>query len=108
MPINRRGRRYLGIRVFGGGGFTRKEVVDTIQKRVLDLYGARGLSEIDPVLIDFDEDTREGILRCNRDGLRQMRAALALVTDISDLPASIHVERVSGTIKSLRSKLNDA
>lgn len=107
MPVDQRGRRYLGIRVYGGGGFTKKEVVDTIQKRVLDLYGARGLSEIEPALIDFD-DSREGILRCNRDGLRQMRATLALVTDISDSPASIHVERVSGTIKSLKSKVNDA
>ncbi len=85
-----------------------KEVVDTIQKRVLDLYGARGLSEIEPALIDFDEDSREGILRCSRDGLRQMRAAIALVTGISESPALIHVERVSGTIKSLKSKLNDA
>jgi ribonuclease P/MRP protein subunit POP5 len=108
MPVNRRGRRYLGIRVFGEGSFTTKEVVDTIQKRVLDFYGARGLSEIEPVLIDFDDDSQEGILRCNRDGLRQARAALALVTNISDSPASVHVERVSGTIKSLKSKHNDA
>jgi len=53
MPVNRRGRRYLGIRVFGEGSFTTKEVVDTIQKRVLDFYGARGLSEIEPVLIEI-------------------------------------------------------
>jgi ribonuclease P/MRP protein subunit POP5 len=107
MPVRGRGRRYLGIWVSGRQKFTAKEVVDSVQKGVLDVYGVQGLSKIEPVLIDFDDDGQRGILRCNRSHLRQMRAALALITRISDATAALHVERVSGTIKALKSKLNE-
>lgn len=107
MPVHRKGRRYLGIWIAGERSFTEKEVVDTVQKRVLDIYGVQGFSEIEPIFIGFDEDSQEGILRCNSSRLRQMRATLALVNNISDSPASIHVKRVSGTIRSLKSKQND-
>ena len=105
MPVRRTGRRYLGIQVVGQRRFTDKEVVDAVQKGVLRLYGIMGLSQIEPALIDFDEEEQRGILRCSRDHLRRMRAVLALTTEVSGSAAAVHVEMVSGTIKALRSKL---
>ena len=77
-------------------------MADTVQRSVLSIYGLRGLSDIEPTLIEFDEETNTGIIRCNHSHLRQMRTALAFITDIGDDSAAIHVGKVSGTIKSLR------
>lgn len=105
MPVRRKGRRYLRIRVEGSRGFTAKEVVDAVQRGVLDIHGIQGLSQIDPVLLEFDDEDQRGILRCNRDRLIEARAALALVTAIGGATAAVRVVRVSGTIRSLRRKV---
>jgi len=59
-------------------------------------------STIEPNLIDFDEDSQSGILRCNHGHLREMRASLAFITSIGESAAAIHVDKVSGTIRSLK------
>ncbi|MFB0557930.1 MAG: Rpp14/Pop5 family protein [Candidatus Bathyarchaeia archaeon] len=102
MPA-RRSRRYIGFRVAGSRSFTVKEVADAVKKGVLNLYGVEGLSLIDPVLIDFGE-SQEGVLRCNTSHLKETRAALTLITNIGGQSVAILVEKVSGTIKSLRKK----
>ena len=102
MPVHRKRRRYLKFWIRGDEGFSVKEVADAIQKSALTLYGVQGLSTIEPNLIDFDEDSQSGILRCNHDGLREMRASLAFVTTIGESASAIHVDKVSGTIRSLK------
>ena len=102
MPVRRRGRRYLMVQVAGAKRFTAKEVADAVQKGVHNLYGVWGTSQIEPMLINFDEEDQRGILRCNRAHLRKMRASLTLITDIADSAAAIHVGKVSGTIKALK------
>lgn len=102
MPA-RRSRRYIGFWMAGSGSFTKKEVADAVLKGVLNLYGIEGLSLIDPELIDYSE-SQKGILRCNTSHLKEMRAALALITNIGGKSTAILLEKVSGTIKSLRKK----
>lgn len=103
MPVRRTSRRYLALRVTGPQMFTTKEVTEAVQKGVLNLYGVQGLSRIEPVLIEFYEDEQRGILRCNRSHLRETRAVLTFITNIAGSAAAIRVERVSGTIKALKS-----
>ena len=102
MPVHRKRRRYLKFWIRGDEGFSVKEVADAIQKSALTLYGFQGLSRIDPNLIDFDEGSQSGVLRCNHDTLREMRASLAFLTSIGERAAAIHVNKVSGTIRSLK------
>lgn len=103
MPVRRMGRRYLKFSVEGSNKFREEEVYDAVQKGVVYLYGVLGLSQIEPVLIRFDEDERRGILRCNRSHLREMRASLSFITSVAGFAAAFHVVRASGTIKALRS-----
>lgn len=105
MPVRRKGRRYLRIRVESSRGFTAKEVINSIQRGILEIHGVQGLSQIEPVLLEFDEEDQRGILRCNRDQVIEARAAIALVTAIGGTPAAMHVMRVSGTIRSLRKEV---
>jgi len=101
MPVYRKRRRYLKFWIRGNEGFSVKEVADAIQRSVLSLYGVQGLSTIEPNLIDF-EDSQSGILRCNHGHLRELRASLAFITSIGESAAAIHVDKVSGTIRSLK------
>lgn len=102
MPVHRKRRRYLKFWIRGDDAFSVKEVADAIQRSVLTLYGVHWLSAIEPNLIEFDEDSQSGILRCNHSHLREMRASLAFITSIGESKAAIRVERVSGTIRSLK------
>lgn len=102
MPVRRKRRRYLSVEADCTKALTAKEMVDTIQRGVIGLCGVAGLSTVEPSLIEFDEESQRGILRCNRERVRTLRAALALITDVSGTPAAIRVTGVSGTIRSLR------
>jgi ribonuclease P/MRP protein subunit POP5 len=103
MPVRGTGRRYLRFWVAGEMDHDMDEVANAIQEGVLSLYGTRGLSRIEPKIIEFKETEQRGILRCDRDHLTEMRAALTLITQIGDSLAAILVEKVSGTLRSLRS-----
>lgn len=103
MPVRRVRRRYLRFRVASDRRHRAEEVADAVRRGVLGLYGVHGLSQIEPVLVEFDEGEQTGVLRCSHLHLRRMRAALAYVTGIGGTAASIHVTRVSGTLKALRS-----
>jgi len=95
-------RRYMRLRVTSERGYTTEEVAEAVQKVTRHLYGVHGLSNMSPLLIEFDEEKQAGILRCSHTHLRQMRASLAYITSIGESAAAITVERVSGTIRSLR------
>jgi len=103
MPVRRVRRRYLRFKVASGRRFQLKEVADAIQKGVLRLYGLHGLSQMEPLLMEFNEEGQTGILRCSHLHLKRMRASLAFITSVGGSAASIHVVRVSGTIKALKS-----
>lgn len=104
MSVRRVRRRYLRFQVASERRFSKREVADAIRRGVLRLYGVHGLSQIEPVLIEFDEEEQTGILRCSHLHLRRMRASLAYITSISGSSSSIRVVKVSGTIRALKSK----
>ena len=108
MPVHRKRRRYLKFWIRGDKGFSVKEVADAIQRSTQVLFGVQGLSTIEPNLIDFDEDSQSGILRCSHSHLREMRASLAFVTTMGESAAAMHVDKVSGTIRSLKKKRETA
>ena len=102
MPVRGTGRRYLSFWVVGERDHDIDDVSNVIQEEVLSLFGIRGLSSMEPKIIEFKETEQRGILRCDRDHLAEMRAALTLITQIGDSLAAILVERASGTLRSLR------
>ena len=104
MPVRGTGRRYLAISLDGDDAFSEHEVSDALYQAVRELFGEYGVSSIRPRLIEYDEEKREGIVRCDRSSTREMRAALALVTEISNSDAAVRVMAASGTIKSLKAR----
>lgn len=102
MPFRRTGRRYLSFWVAGERDHNIDDVAMAVQKGVLSLYGTKGLSRLDPKLVEFKENEQKGIIRCTRENLTEMRVALTFITLIGDSYSAIYVEKVSGTLRSLR------
>ena len=104
MPVRDYRRRYLGFRVEGSAILDEKKVYNALTEAVSRIYGVHGLSRANLKLIEYSTVEGSGIVRCNHDFLREVRASFALIDNINEEPACIHVGRVSGTIKSLRDK----
>ena len=103
-PRGRRRRRYLLFCVSSQDNYDNKTIYKAVKDKIQWLYGVSGLSKVDPNLVEFDEISQCGIIRCRHNFTRELRAAIAFITEINSKSASIHVEKVSGTLKSLRGK----
>lgn len=103
MPVKTVRRRYIAFKV--EGETSKRELEEAIRGSVERLYGLNGLWKLEPTLIEFDEESRIGIVRCNHRGLPWMRAALTALTEIKGSKVAIHVLRVSGTLRALRRRL---
>ena len=103
MPPKLR-RRYLALKIEGDRYFKYREIIGSIWGSILQLYGEYGASKTDLNLIDYNPSQKTAILRTSHTTLERVRAALASITHIHGKPAAIHIERVSGTIKTLNKK----
>jgi RNase P/RNase MRP subunit POP5 len=106
MPVRSSGRRYLAISLDGSDAYSEQDVSDTLHEAVQKLFGKFGASSLQLRLIEYHEEKREGIVRCNRSHTRETRAALALITEVSDKDAAVRVTAASGTIKSLKASIS--
>ena len=104
MPVRLVKRRYLHFKVASEATPDEKTIWEHLRDSIYTLYGAKGLSLVDPNLIEYNEETKVGIVRCTHDTERFLRASLATIVAISGSPTAIRVQRSSGTIKSLRRK----
>jgi RNase P/RNase MRP subunit POP5 len=104
MPVRGIRRRYLLFNVSGEHSLGEKAIWETIRDSILTLYGSKGLALIDPNLIEYNEETRNGIIRCTHDTERFLRVTLASIVNVSGAPTAFRVQRTSGTIKALRKK----
>ena len=102
MPVRGVRRRYIAFKVVSGSAVSEAQLWGAVEHQLRLLYGAKGSYEADLRLIEYEAEAMRGVLRCSHGCLTQTRAALAHLSEIGGSPASIQVERVSGTIRSLR------
>ncbi len=80
-------------------------VFNSISRSILSLYGEIEASQSGIWLIEFDAETCYGILRCTSKSLDKVQTAMAIVSSIDNRPTIIRLLKTSGTIRSLRSAL---
>jgi len=107
MPVRNIRRRYIHIIIETYSEPREHDINETIQNSIKTLFGLKGLSSIDPILISYNEKTKQGIIRCRHTGINNLRAALAYTKLINDKAAAIRVDQVSGTIKKLKLKTKE-
>ena len=87
------------------GALTRREIIDAVWNSVAKLYGEHGASRANLKLIDYDAKKNIAVIRTALTSLGMIRTAVASITSISNEETAVHVRAISGTIKSLREKL---
>ncbi|MCW4012416.1 MAG: Rpp14/Pop5 family protein [Candidatus Bathyarchaeota archaeon] len=102
MPVRSVRRRYLWAHLESETHHKEETVHKAIEAKIHFLYGVKGASEMNYRLIEFYPEEQNIILRCNHNRLNEMRAVLAHISEIDDVPVRIDVKLVSGTIKSLK------
>ena len=75
-------------------------LTDAVRKN----FGDIGFGRISPKLIRFDPTKSMAIVACKREMVRELEAAIALISGCGDLPVTPLVVQVSGTIKGLKRK----
>ena len=98
-------RRYLALQVDADGVPAPKEVMDAVWSAVTKLYGEYGASLTGLTLIDYNAEKKIAVLRVALAAVGMVRASLASILSIGNREAAVHVVAVSGTLKSLRGKL---
>ncbi len=97
-------RRYLALQVVVEQSVGKREITDALWMALLQLYGEYGASQAGLRLIEFASKQGYAIIRCWKEAVEMVRASVASITEIETKPATIHVLRVSGTLKALRKK----
>lgn len=74
---------------------------------ILKLFGEYGASQTDIRLIKYNPEKGLAVIRCSHKALSMVKASIACVTRIGRESAALHVQLVSGTLRSLRRKLSE-
>lgn len=101
-------RRYLALKIDCEEPLEPRMVSDAVWNAVLRLFGEVGAGHAGLFLVKYDANKRLAVLRCSHTALPMVRAAVASITKIGDVPAAVHVLRVSGTLKALARKMASA
>ncbi|NIU39551.1 hypothetical protein GWN65_06195 [Candidatus Bathyarchaeota archaeon] len=108
MLSHRVKRRYLAVKAESEEPIQGKELLDAVWNALTQLFGEYGASQAGLAFIRDHEQKDYFILRCSRRALPTVRASIASITEIGEKPATVHVLRVSGTLKALRKKTASA
>jgi len=100
-------RRYLAIKLEAEEAFDKKKLTNTIWESVTKLFGEYGASKAGLSAIEYRKEEKMLILRCFHNSLNMVRAAVAFITKIEETPATMHIIKVSGTLKALRKNLKN-
>jgi len=95
-------RRYVLIKVFCDPRVTDLQFADALDYSVRKYFGEIGFSRINPRVVKFDSNSSVGIVSCERTSVPELQSALALIARHAQIPITVVVLRVSGTIRGLR------
>jgi ribonuclease P/MRP protein subunit POP5 len=85
--------------------FAKEQVKKAIVSVLFENLGNMGLADAEFAFIDFDEKSQKGILRCTNKKLEQVRAALALLSEIDLYKAFVYIRTVTGSLKKAASRV---
>lgn len=94
-------RRYLALRLESEQPVSREDLMKTIWDALIQLFGEYGASQTDLTLIKHNSEGNYTIIRCLHKALEMVKASIASIREIDGKPATIHIQRVSGTLKAL-------
>jgi RNase P/RNase MRP subunit POP5 len=98
-------RRYVAVRVESNQTFSERDVYDAVWTSLVRLFGEYGASQSGLFLVEYKPEKRQAVFRCSHRALEMVKASIAATTEVTTEKAAFHIIRVSGTLKSLRTKI---
>jgi ribonuclease P/MRP protein subunit POP5 len=95
-------KRYI-LFEYAGSDLPADSVKKGIYNEAMRFFGELGISYAGLKLMEYDEKTKLGILRCERSYLDKVLGFLALVNSIDRKDARLKTLKSSGTIAALKS-----
>jgi len=105
MPVRDVRRRYLYVEVESEERFTEHQFRFALEDKIHFLYGVTGATAMNMRVIEWDDEKQAAIVRVNHLKLNEMRTALVHMSEVGRAEVRVDVRRVSGTIKTLKSKI---
>jgi ribonuclease P/MRP protein subunit POP5 len=102
-PTLKEKKRYVLFEVVSDRKFGKEDVKKAVSSVLHENLGNMGLADAEFAFIDFDEVTQKGILRCKNKRLGEIRAALAILSEINLYKAFLYIRAVTGSIKKTKS-----
>lgn len=94
-------KRYI-LFEFQGPDMPEQELKRGIYNEAMKFFGELGISYAGLKLLEYDNKTKQGILRCERSYQEKVLGFLALASSVNQNPARLKSIKSSGTIKSLK------
>jgi RNase P/RNase MRP subunit POP5 len=102
--IKRVKRRYLLLKIDSTVPVEEGDLKDAVWNAVTRLFGEYGASQAGLFFVKYDRERKDVVLRCSLKALEMVHASIVSITRIRNEPATVHVLRVSGTIRALSRK----
>jgi ribonuclease P/MRP protein subunit POP5 len=97
-------KRYIAFKVISEEQHNKQAIFDAISKSILTLRGSHRPNKINLRLLEYDQQSGQGILVCGHKLVDLVRQSISTGIKIADKPATIRVIGVSGTIRRLYQK----
>jgi RNase P/RNase MRP subunit POP5 len=101
----RKSRRYIAVKIDSKKPFGVRDFYEAVWDNILKLFGEYGASQTALLLIAYDSQKNQAILRCSTNALDLVRISLLTLTEIRNEKIIIQISLISGTLKALRNKL---
>lgn len=103
QPSMRENTRYVKFKIHSEEKVEISEMVEAFWDATTGYMGVKELSDANPWIIGnkFDEEKQEGVIRVNREYVKDLRASLVLINSVASTEAFLSVEKVSGNISQL-------
>ncbi len=103
-PTMRGKKRYVLFKLFAEKNFDSRSIERGIFSVFLSLFGSSGVAKQNLRLIQFNNGTNIGILRCSLPCLNEVKTGLLFLKTINGIAVIPKIASVSGSIKKLRKK----
>jgi RNase P/RNase MRP subunit POP5 len=92
------------VRIESRQTLNEKDIYNTVWISIVKLFGECGFSQALLFLVEYNPNNKLAIFRCSHKALEMVKASIVAVTEVASEKVVFHIIRVSGTLKSLRTK----
>ncbi len=101
-PRARLRRRYVrAIIQCQGSPPSKEELIDAIRTSICEAFGLRGLADVSPRVVFYDQGRGILVVRCTHSSVDELCTALALTNRVRGKAISVNPQTVSGLMRGL-------